>query len=114
MGSKFSTPILKNGLLFGLSDKGKLFCISAATGKSVWTDETARDRMGFAPIVDAGSAILALPSSADLVAFKPDGAKFSQISSYKVSDIQCYAHPVVSGKRIFIKDQESLALWMLQ
>lgn len=114
MGSKFSTPILKNGLLFGLSDKGKLFCISAATGKSVWTDETARDRMGFAPIVDAGSAILALPSSADLVAFKPDGAKFSQISSYKVSDIQCYAHPVMSGKRIFIKDQESLALWMLQ
>jgi outer membrane protein assembly factor BamB len=53
-----------------------------------------------------------LPSNSDMIVFKPDGDKFSHIRTYKVSDAQTYAHPVVSGNRIFVKDQESLALWM--
>ena len=70
--------------------------------------------MGFGGVVDAGSALLALPDNSELIVFKPDGAKFSQIRSYKVSDAQTYAHPVVSGNRIFVKDQESLALWTVR
>lgn len=111
VGTRFSTPVLKNGLLFGISDRGNLFCIDAATGKSAWVDETSRDRMGFAAIVDAGSALLALAGNSELIVFKPDGAQFAQIRSYKVSDAETYAHPVISGNRIFVKDQGSLALW---
>lgn len=114
IGTKFNTPVLKDGLFFGLSDRGSLFCINAATGKSTWTDGTSRDKMGFAAVVDAGSALLALPSNSDLIVFKPDGDKFSHIRTYKVSDAQTYAHPIVSGNRIFVKDLESVALWMVR
>jgi len=113
VGTRFSTPVLKNGLLFGISDRGNLFCIDAATGKTAWIDETSRDRMGFAAIVDAGSALLALAGNSELIVFKPDGAQFTQIRSYKVSDVETYAHPVVSGNRIFVKDQQSLAMWTI-
>lgn len=111
IGTRFSTPVLKNGMLFGISDSGKPFCLSAATGQSLWVEETARGQMGFAGIVDAGSALLVLPNDSQLIVLKPDATKFSQIRSYKVSDVETYAHPVVSGNRIFVKDQESLALW---
>ena len=31
-------PVLKGGLIFGLSDKGVFFCLDAKTGKTAWTD----------------------------------------------------------------------------
>lgn len=107
---QFNTPVLKNGLLFGLTDGGNLFCINAQTGQTAWTDSAAHGR-GFAAIVDAGSALVALPSTSELIVFKPDGKGFTKIQSYKIADSETYAHPVISGNRIFVKDQESLALW---
>ena len=34
LAAAFSTPVLTNGLLFGLSHRGNLFCIDAETGKN--------------------------------------------------------------------------------
>src|SRR5262249_7496409 len=66
---------------------------------------------GYGSIVAAGSILLALTPSAQLIIFKPTDKEFKQLASYKVSDNQTYAHPVASGNRIFIKDRDSLALW---
>ena len=108
---RFSTPVLKGMMLFGISGRGNLYCVDAITGKTAWTDGTSRDQMGFAGIVDAGRVLLALPSNSELIVFKPDRARFTQVRSYKVSDAQTYAHPVISGNRIFIKDEDSLTMW---
>jgi len=111
LATQYNTPVLKNGFLFGLSDRGNLFCINAQTGKTAWTDETSRDRRGFGAIVDAGSCLMALPSSGELIIYKPDTSAFSEIKTYKVTDNAVYAFPVVSDKRIFIKDQQAVTLW---
>ena len=113
LAPQFNTPVLKNGFLFGLSNTGHLYCLNAETGRTAWTDETRRDRGGFAAIVDAGPALFALPSSSDLIVLEPTGKAFTQLAAYKVSETPCYAHPVIAGKRIFIKDQDTVALWML-
>jgi outer membrane protein assembly factor BamB len=34
---QFDTPVLKDGLLFGLSPNNQLFCLSAETGKTLWS-----------------------------------------------------------------------------
>jgi outer membrane protein assembly factor BamB len=110
---QFNTPVLKDGLLYGLSDRGNLFCINAETGKTAWTD-TAQHGRGFAAIVDAGAALLALPSTSELIVFKPDGKQYGEIARYKVSEAATYAHPVISGNRVFVQDQESLAMWIIE
>jgi len=46
-----------------------------------------------------------------MVVCKPDSKAYSQIAMLKVSDNTIYAHPVLSGNRIFIKDNESLTLY---
>lgn len=113
LAPQFNTPVLEDGLLFGLSNRGNLFCINAETGKSAWTD-TARHGRGFAAIVSTGSCLLALPNTSELIVFKPDGTKYTEIARYKVSDTPTYAHPIISGNRVFVKDQESVAMWMVQ
>jgi len=107
---QFNTPVLKDGFLFGLSDKGNLFCINALTGQTVWTDEARQDRSGFAAIVDAGSVILALPSNSELIVFKPSDKEYAELARIKVADTPTFAHPVIAGNRIFVKDEQTLAM----
>lgn len=109
---QYNTPVLKDGLLFGLSSQGNLFCINAQTGQTAWTDTTKHGR-GFAAIVSAGRILLALPSTSELIVFKLDGKEYGEIVRYKVADTPTYAHPVISGNRIFTKDQETLTMWTM-
>ena len=110
LGTGFNTPVLKDGLLFGLSDKGNLFCLNAETGAAAWTDATKRGG-SFAAVLDAGACLLALPSNSELIAFKPSDKEYTELARIKVADTPVYAHPVVAGSRFFVKDQDTLVLW---
>ena len=68
---------------------------------------------GYGQIVDAGSVMLALTPASELVAFQPSDKAFTELARLKVADSPTYAFPVVSGKRIFVKDQNSVALFTL-
>lgn len=107
---QFNSPILKNGLIFGLSQRGNFFCINEQTGKTAWTDATG-GRGGFGSIVDGGSVLLALTSKSQLSVFQPSDKEFAEVASIKVADKQTYAYPVLAGDRIFIKDQDAVTLW---
>ena len=112
VGAGYNTPVLKDGLLFGLSDRGNFYCLNAATGEAAWTDTAKRERFG--SLVDAGSVILALPSDADMIALKPSNEQYTELARIKVADTQTYAHPVIAGSRIFVKDRETVALWTIE
>jgi len=105
----YNTPVLKDGFLYGLSNKSRLFCINATNGQTAWTNETPHQNFG--SIIDAGSVMIATSSISDLVVFKADGKAYFQLALIKVSDNPVYAHPILSGNRIFIKDSESLILF---
>lgn len=111
IGTGFNTPVLKDGLLFGISDKGNLFCLNAQTGQEAWTGTNPIDR--FAEILDAGPVLMVLSSKSELIVFQPDSTKYIEIARYKVSETPVYAYPIISGNRLLVKDQESLTLWMI-
>jgi outer membrane protein assembly factor BamB len=131
---QFNTPVLKNGLLFGLTQGNELFCLNAQ-GQTAWdapVGETAPGsgpppgrgggggrgrgggRGGYGSIVDAGPVLLALTPSSQLVVFEPDEKAFKPIARYKVADSPTHAYPVASGNRLFIKDRDSLTLWTIE
>jgi outer membrane protein assembly factor BamB len=56
---RFCTPVLKDGLLYGLSEGGKFYCIDAKTGKTAWTEANG-SRGNFGSILDAGTVLMAL------------------------------------------------------
>jgi len=110
---QYNTPVFKDGFLYGLSDKAFFFCINAKTGETAWTDTVKRGG-NFCSILDAGSQLIALPGNSELVVFKSNSKEYTEVAKIKVADTPTYAHPVVSGKNIFIKDQDSLALFLIE
>jgi hypothetical protein len=110
-GSSFTTPVLRDGLLFGYAAT-KLLCLSAQTGKVLWADTAARGQS--AAIVDAGSCLIALAVNGELSVYLPSDKQYIELAHYKVGDPEIWAHPIVSGKSIFVRDKESMTLWSME
>jgi outer membrane protein assembly factor BamB len=109
--STFNTPVLKDGLLFGLSSRRSFFCMNAQTGEVLWTDTTQRGECG--AVLDAGALLLALTSDTELVAFKPSSKEFTELARIKVADTPTWAYPIIAGNRVFVKDRDTVTLWTL-
>jgi outer membrane protein assembly factor BamB len=109
VGAKWNTPVLKDGFLYGFTDQKRIYCINAATGQSAWTDDAVHN--DFATIVDCGSVIIGLPSTANLIVFKPVSTSYTEVKKYKVSETAIYSYPVVAGNKIYIKDAETLMMY---
>src|SRR5262249_53542520 len=125
----YNTPVVKNGLVFGISDGNKLFCLSEESGKTLWSSSLpaggggggggggrGRGMMGgggYGSVVDAGSVLSALSPAGHLIVFEPSDKEYKEIAKYKVGE-GTYAYPVVSGNRVFVKDKDSLTLWTIE
>jgi outer membrane protein assembly factor BamB len=107
----YNSPVLKEGSLYGLTQAGKLFCINAQNGQTAWADSSMNKNFG--AILDAGSVMLALPSSSELVIYKPDRSTYSEVARLKVADTPVYAHPLLVGNYIYVKDNETLVMWTI-
>jgi len=112
LGTKWNTPVLKDGFLYGLSDGRKLYCMNANTGQTAWIDSKLHNDFG--TIVAAGSLIIALPQTSNLVVFKPDEKGYSEVALIKVADSPTYSYPILSGNNVFIKDKESLSMMVIK
>ncbi|MEX0718560.1 MAG: PQQ-binding-like beta-propeller repeat protein [Planctomycetaceae bacterium] len=114
---QYNTPIVKDGYVYGLSASDVVFCIKVADGSTAWTaplvGRGGRLR-GYGSIVDAGSVLVALNPSGTLVVFEPSGEEFKKLASYKVSNEETFAYPVLSGNRIIIKDQNKVMLYTVE
>ena len=135
---QFDSPVLKDGFVYGLSAGNDLFCLNAQDGKTAWTAPLAAPAAagaeappaqpgagagrggrgggmrggggGFGSIADAGTVLMALTPASELVVFEPNPKAYAEVARVKVAGTPTHAYPVVSGKRIFIKDQDSVAL----
>jgi outer membrane protein assembly factor BamB len=134
----YNTPVLKNGFVYGASDRDVLWCLNAQDGKTAWTAPIraaasagnegqpggggggrrggrgggGRDA-GYGTIVDASSVLLALTPAMELIAFQPAETAYTELARIKVADSATHAFPIISGNRVFVKDQTSLALMTL-
>jgi outer membrane protein assembly factor BamB len=109
----FNTPVLKDGFLYGNEARfGYVFCLNAETGAKCWTDTLKNNR--FASVLDLGKVMISLPATGWLIVFKPDNTKYTEIVRYKVADTEVYAHPVVNGNKIYVKEKEFLTCWEIQ
>jgi outer membrane protein assembly factor BamB len=143
---QFNSPVVKNGLLVGLTQSNQFYAIDTQNGQTAWTaagGQPGGGRQappverggkgapgggkggrgmrggrgggggGYGSIVDAGSVLLALTPGSELMVFEPSDKGFKQVAKYKVASTPTYAYPVVSGNRVFIKDQDSVTLWTI-
>jgi outer membrane protein assembly factor BamB len=109
-----NSPVLSGNLLFGFShrNKGQYFGLDSTTGKTLWTTDGRQGEN--AALLLAGDVIFALNNDAELMLLPASPKLPTPLGKYKAADSPTWAHPVVVGNRILIKDAQSLALWSLE
>ena len=109
-----NTPVLSGDYLFGMSHKrkGQFFGLDARTGDMLWTSE-GREGDNAALLV-AGGLLFLLTDDAELTVARGSAKAFEPLKKYRVAESPTWAHPVLLGNRILIKDQATLALWSLE
>ena len=108
----FSTPLLKDGFLYGINSQGRLFCINAVNGQTAWVDTTPLQRFG--SLIDAGKEIVILTSNSTLMVINPDGQKFDQVALIRLAGNDYYAHPLLSGSNMILKDTGSITCYAIK
>jgi outer membrane protein assembly factor BamB len=108
-----SSPVLSGKYLYGMTQRnaGQLFCIEASTGKVAWKSPGRQGEN--VALVKAGEVFLALNNEGRLTVFRDSSTKFDPVKTYRVADTPTWAHPVVSGNVLLIKDLEKLTAYRL-
>lgn len=104
-----STPVVEGGVLFGLSSrkKGQFFAVDAETGKTIWQGEGRAGEN--AAVLTTGDYFLALTNDATLYVLPSRANSFAPAARYTVATSPTWAHPVVAGASILVKDETTLA-----
>ena len=105
--------VMVGDTLFGLSsrNRGQYFLLDAKSGKTIWTGMPRQAEN--AAIIRAGGLIFSLEDDAELMVGRVSGSQVRELKRYTVADTATWTAPVVSGRRIFVKDISTLALWTL-
>jgi len=119
----FSTPVLHNGFLYAFSGRNEpdatLRCVELSTGKLRWTrDEGWRAHSSPQPVkFGRGSLLLAdgklivLGEGGRLGLFRPNPDRAEELCAWQVPSLQypCWAAPVLSNQRFFLRSENRLA-----
>jgi outer membrane protein assembly factor BamB len=105
-----STPVLQGSTLLGFSSlkKGQFFALDADTGKTLWQGP-GRAGENAAILNVGGSAFVALTNEAALIVLPVNAKEYAPSVQYTVANSPTWAHPVVIGNRILIKDETTLS-----
>jgi len=109
-----SSPVLDGNYLYGMSSlrKGQFFCINAETGELLWATDGRSGRN--ASVLGAGNVLMFLTEDAELIIANKSPKGFESIARYTVGDAATWAHLVVFGKNILVKDEAALRLWSIE
>jgi outer membrane protein assembly factor BamB len=106
-----SSPVTAGSKLFGLShkNKGQYFCLDTSNGKVLWMSD---GRQGDnAALLIAKGTILSLNTDGNLIVFPATEKMPADFKRRRVADSPTWAHPVVIGTDLLVKDATTLALW---
>ena len=109
-----STPVVVEDTLFGLShrDRGRFFAVDAKSGAVLWQGSPREAEN--AAVVRTGRLLFFLNDDAELIVARASRIRFEPIVRYTVANSATWAQPVLSGRRLLIKDLTSVSLWMIE
>jgi outer membrane protein assembly factor BamB len=104
-----NSPVLHRNILIGFSarNKGQFFAIDADTGKTIWLGPV-RTGENAAILNLGGKVFLMLTNEARLMVLPSTAKGFVPLAEYTVAESPTWAHPLVLGNRILIKDETTL------
>jgi outer membrane protein assembly factor BamB len=118
----WNTPILRDGYLYAFSGRNepdaRFRCVEFQTGKLMWDRDESWPKHSFEqpPVYGRGSSILAegklivLGEGGKLGLFKLNPSRAEEISTFQIPLLRhpCWAAPVLSNRRLFLRSEDRL------
>jgi outer membrane protein assembly factor BamB len=107
-----SSPVFSGGHLYGLThrNRGQFFCLDVKSGKTTWMTK-GRDGEN-AAMLTAGNLVFAMTTEGELLVMRANPTQFEPVKRYTVAESAVWAHPVLTGNGLIVKDVETLAYWV--
>jgi len=111
VSSYMSSPVLEGNSLFGFSHykKGQLFCLDARSGETLWTGPGRQGES--AALILSKQLLFVLDTDAEFLVYQNSSEGLRPVAEHTIADSPTWAHPVVLGSRVLIKDVRNLTLW---
>lgn len=108
-----SHPVVVGETMYGFSTKarGQLFALDMRDGHIRWLGP-ANQATNIA-VTKAGNFLLLLEDDGELVVAWANNNAFDPVKQYAVGEGATWAQPIVSGRRILIRDANTLTMWTL-
>jgi outer membrane protein assembly factor BamB len=103
--SHINSPVEWGGAVFGIDGNtggGNLVCLDAATGERRWEEKSVKG----GALVVAGGALIIVTEKGDLVVAEANPKGYSQMFRQTVLSQRTWAQPVLSGRRIYVRDNQ--------
>jgi outer membrane protein assembly factor BamB len=109
MEGHMSTPVVVDGHAYLHRRDRKLSCIDLATGAEKWTEKAGFS--DYVSLVTDGKKILLLDSKGELVLINHNPAKLDVLERRKISEQETWAHLVVCGDQVIVREQRGLVVY---
>ena len=109
ISSQYTTCIYKDGFLYGIDGRqdlgtARLRCLDLKTRKIRWTE----DDFGYATLILAGDALLAMKTDGELVVVRASPDKYFQLAAAKLAAGTTRALPALSNGLLYVRDESTL------
>jgi hypothetical protein len=104
--SRFSTPILYEGYVYGTSGKGNLVCLDPATGKAKW--KQAGFEWGGA-VAFEGHLVVANGQQRDVVLVRMDPSAYDERGRIRPLGGQTWTAPILADGKLIVRNKTTLA-----
>ncbi len=104
---KFSTPIVKDGYVYGNSDPGLLVCLDLETGKACWK----RRGYGHAQLILVGDLFLVMSEDGRLALLNMTPEELTELGNIQLFERRTWNIPTISGNRLLARnDREAVCV----
>jgi outer membrane protein assembly factor BamB len=113
LGSDVPTPAISGECIVVCTDKGKVACLEATTGETLWQEELPKNRNAYSssPVIVDGRVILTREDGASCVLSLPAAGAAAEVVGQGALDEMTVATPVCVDGRIYLRTHD--ALWCI-
>jgi len=110
LGADVPTPAVADGRVVVCTDKGRVECLDAASGKTLWEEELPKNRNAYSssPVIADGRVILTREDGASWVLALPAAGAAPELAGEATLDEMTVATPVCLDGRIYLRTHDSL------
>ena len=108
MQCKFTSPVVHDGRLYGISDVD-LVCVDVKTGKRLWKGP----EVGYGQVLLRGDLLLAVTETGAVIMAAANPTRYEELGRFEAFKEKTWNTPTLAGDRLYLRNHRQMACFQL-